>query len=76
MLTDQHVAETVKLVSECSIVREAWAQGMNLSVHGWVYHVATARLRDLDIGVRGGAFPSLSLPLLFSCTLLQMTDFD
>lgn len=55
-LTDNHVAETVRLVSESSVVQDAWDQGMELSVHGWVYHVATARLRDLDIGVRGGAF--------------------
>lgn len=53
-LTDNHVAETVRLVSESSVVRDAWDQGMELSVHGWVYHVATAKLRDLEIGVRGG----------------------
>ncbi|KAI5476920.1 carbonate dehydratase [Pseudohyphozyma bogoriensis] len=52
-LTDRHVAETVRLVSESSVVREAWANGVELSIHGWVYHVATAKLRDLDIGVKG-----------------------
>lgn len=56
-LTDQHVAETVKAVSESQIVRDAWDAGMELSVHGWVYHVATAKLRDLNIGVRGGEHP-------------------
>lgn len=38
-------------------MREAWEQGMELSVHGWVYHVATAKLRDLGVGVCGGALP-------------------
>ncbi|KAK4706194.1 carbonic anhydrase, partial [Phenoliferia sp. Uapishka_3] len=52
-LTDHHVAETVRQVAESDVVREAWASGMKLSVHGWVYHVATAKLRDLDIGVEG-----------------------
>lgn len=39
-LTDRHVAETVKAVAESSIVKDAWAQGRQLSVHGWVYHVS------------------------------------
>ncbi|KAL8293656.1 hypothetical protein RQP46_000357 [Phenoliferia psychrophenolica] len=56
-LTDQHVGETVRHVSESDVVREAWAKGQKLSVHGWVYHVATAKLRDLDIGVQGGESP-------------------
>lgn len=53
-LTDKHVAETVRLVSESSVCREAWAAGRDLAVHGWVYHVATAKLRDLNIGLKGG----------------------
>ncbi|KAM0753054.1 carbonic anhydrase [Meredithblackwellia eburnea MCA 4105] len=52
-LTDHHVAETVRLVSESSIVQDAWKAGADLAVHGWVYHVATAKLRDLDIGLAG-----------------------
>lgn len=60
-LTDRHVAETVRLVSESHIVRDAWAMGMELSVHGWVYHVATAKLRDLEIGVRGDGIPAFTL---------------
>lgn len=56
-LTDHHVVETVRLISESFLVREAWEQGMELSVHGWVYHVATAKLRDLGVGVCGGALP-------------------
>lgn len=45
-------------------MREAWERGQALTVHGWVYHVATARLRDLDIGVKGG-----------ECFHLAMFDF-
>lgn len=29
-------------------------------MHGWVYHVATARLRDLGIGVRGVGLPAFT----------------
>ncbi|ORY80256.1 carbonic anhydrase [Leucosporidium creatinivorum] len=60
-LTDKHVAETVKAVAESQIVTEAWKEGRQLSVHGWVYHVATARLRDLDIGWKGVGIPADSL---------------
>lgn len=56
-LTERHVAETVRLVSASSIVRDAWDAGARLEVHGWMYHVATARLHDLGIGVKGGELP-------------------
>lgn len=52
-LTDMHIAATVRAVADSTAVREAWAQGRELSVHGWVYHVATAKLQDLDIGLKG-----------------------
>ncbi|GAA5827091.1 hypothetical protein JCM11251_001115 [Rhodosporidiobolus azoricus] len=63
-LGDAHVRNTVKLVAESDIVKSAWAEGRELSVHGWVYHVATAKLRDLDCGVKGvnDPAPSLSRP--------------
>lgn len=54
-LTDAHVRDTVKAVADSDIVRAAWDEGRDLSVHGWVYHVATAKLRDLDCGWKGGA---------------------
>ncbi|BGP36273.1 hypothetical protein JCM10450v2_000169 [Rhodotorula kratochvilovae] len=52
-LTDQHVKDTVAAVAQSDIVRAAWDEGRELSVHGWVYHVATAKLRDLDCGYKG-----------------------
>lgn len=59
-LTDTHVENTVKNVIDSPIVQEAWNAGMELSVHGWVYHVGSARLRDLDVGYKGGTFLTLS----------------
>ncbi|GAA6058752.1 hypothetical protein JCM10212_003440 [Sporobolomyces blumeae] len=52
-LTDTHVAATVQAVSESDIVKSAWDEGRELTVHGWVYHVGSAKLRDLDCGFKG-----------------------
>ncbi|POY70553.1 hypothetical protein BMF94_6467 [Rhodotorula taiwanensis] len=60
-LTDEHVKETVKAVAESDLVRAAWDEGRELSVHGWVYHVATAKLRDLDCGYKGPGVKADSL---------------
>ncbi|GAA5920368.1 hypothetical protein JCM6882_007690 [Rhodosporidiobolus microsporus] len=60
-LTDAHVSQTVKLVADSDIVQSAWKEGRELSVHGWVYHVATAKLRDLDCGFKGVNEPAHSL---------------
>ncbi|GAA5886055.1 hypothetical protein JCM16303_003848 [Sporobolomyces ruberrimus] len=52
-LTDSHVKSTVENVAASDIVQSAWKEGRDLSVHGWVYHVGSARLRDLDVGYKG-----------------------
>ncbi|GAA6020321.1 hypothetical protein JCM11491_005329 [Sporobolomyces phaffii] len=52
-LTDAHVKSTVENVAKSDIVQSAWNEGRELSVHGWVYHVGSARLRDLDVGFKG-----------------------
>ncbi|GAA6018640.1 hypothetical protein JCM10207_008990 [Rhodosporidiobolus poonsookiae] len=67
-LTDQHVADTVRAVADSDIVRAAWDEGRELSVHGWVYHVATAKLRDLDCGWKGpdARADSLSRPSTYA----------
>ncbi|GAA5899159.1 uncharacterized protein JCM6883_005127 [Sporobolomyces salmoneus] len=52
-LTDSHVKNTVENVVASDIVQAAWKEGRELSVHGWVYHVGSARLRDLDVGYKG-----------------------
>ncbi|GAA5949778.1 hypothetical protein JCM3765_007686 [Sporobolomyces pararoseus] len=52
-LTDSHVKSTVENVANSEIVKSAWKEGRDLSVHGWVYHVGSAKLRDLDVGYKG-----------------------
>ena len=44
--------------SQTTVVREAWARGQQLAVHGWVYDVGDGLLRDLGICVAGEAIVS------------------
>lgn len=47
------VEENVKLqlanLAENSIITDSWAAGKDVWIHGWVYDIATGRLRDLGI---------------------------
>ncbi|BGP52566.1 hypothetical protein JCM8202_004936 [Rhodotorula sphaerocarpa] len=69
-LTDEHVKSTVEAVAASDLVQAAWAEGRDLSVHGWVYHVATAKLRDLDCGFKGPGVKadSLSRPSTYAAS--------
>jgi len=48
-LCELNVIEQVANVAETPIVREAWARGQALSVHGWIYDLHDGRLRDLGV---------------------------
>lgn len=50
-LCELNVLEQVRNVCQTSIVREAWARGQSLAVHGWVYGVRDGLLRDLGLSV-------------------------
>lgn len=50
-LCELNVVEQVGHVCQNSIVREAWARGQPLSVHGWVYDIADGLLRDLGLHI-------------------------
>ena len=43
----------VRNVASDVFVQEAWARGQGLSVHGWVYSLATGLVTDLDVTVSG-----------------------
>jgi hypothetical protein len=45
-LFELNVVEQVVNVSQTTIVREAWARGQSLTVHGWVYDLDNGLLRD------------------------------
>lgn len=51
-LCELNVVEQVKNLCETTIVRDAWARGQSLTVHGWIYGVSDGRLRDLRCTAR------------------------
>ena len=46
-LCELNVVEQVVNVSQTMVVRDAWARGQSLAVHGWVYDLDDGLLRDL-----------------------------
>jgi carbonic anhydrase len=60
-LCELNVIEQVVNAGQTTVVREAWARGQQLAVHGWVYDVGDGLLRDLGICVTSEAeIPALS----------------
>lgn len=47
-LCELNVRAQVHHVSECTSVRDAWAQKQPLAVHGWIYDLQDGLLRDLN----------------------------
>jgi len=52
-LCELNVAAQVENVAADIFVREAWARGQTLSVHGWIYALADGLVNDLDVTVSG-----------------------
>ncbi|MEP7207082.1 MAG: carbonate dehydratase [Casimicrobiaceae bacterium] len=50
-LCELNVIEQVVNVSQTTVVRDAWARGQSLMVHGWIYDVRDGLLRDLGMSV-------------------------
>jgi carbonic anhydrase len=50
-LCEWNVIEQVANVSRTTVVRDAWARGQSLAVHGWVYGLRDGLLRDLVVSV-------------------------
>jgi carbonic anhydrase len=50
-LCELNVIRQVENVASDIFVREAWARGQELCVHGWVYSLTNGLLRDLDVTV-------------------------
>ncbi len=50
-LCELNVIEQVVNVSQTTVVRDAWARGQPLAVHGWLYDIRDGLLRDLDVCV-------------------------
>jgi carbonic anhydrase len=54
-LCELNVIEQVINVSQTTVVREAWARGQTLAVHGWIYKLTDGLLRDLGMCVTSEA---------------------
>lgn len=52
-LCELNVMRQVENVASDVFVREAWARGQTLSVHGWVYSLADGLVNDLNVTVSG-----------------------
>jgi carbonic anhydrase len=52
-LCELNVMRQVQNVAADVFVQDAWARGQDLSVHGWVYSLATGLVNDLDVTVKG-----------------------
>ena len=50
-LCELNVVEQVGNVSNTTVVRDAWARGQPLAIHGWVYDLQDGLLRDLATSV-------------------------
>jgi carbonic anhydrase len=50
-LCELNVVEQVLNVSETTVLRDAWARGQDITVHGWIYGVADGLLSDLNVSV-------------------------
>ena len=51
-LCELNVIEQVSNVSCTTIVRDAWARGQRLDIHGWIYGLHGGLLKDLNVTVR------------------------
>ncbi len=50
-LCELNVIEQVVHVAETTIVRDAWAAGRRLTVHGWIYGVSDGLVCDLGVSI-------------------------
>jgi carbonic anhydrase len=52
-LCELNVIEQARHVCETTAVRDAWARGRSLSVHGWIYGLHDGRLHDVGFVASG-----------------------
>ncbi len=52
-MCELNVEEQVRNVCRTTVVRDAWARGQPLVVHGWIYSLANGLLRDLHVTQSG-----------------------
>lgn len=53
LLCELNVIEQVENVCHTTMVQNAWKEGRQLTVHGWIYSIENGILKDLDVCVTG-----------------------
>jgi len=48
-LCELNVVEQVRAAARTAIVRDAWARGSDVAIHGWIYDLHDGLLRDLHV---------------------------
>lgn len=51
LLCELNVKEQVTNVCNTTIVQDAWKQGRDLSIHGWIYNIDNGILKDLEADI-------------------------
>jgi carbonic anhydrase len=54
-LCELNAIEQAENVCLTTVVQDAWARGLQLAVHGWVYSLADGKVRELGMDVDGQA---------------------
>jgi len=54
-LCELNVIEQVSNVSNTTMLRDAWAKGQEIAVHGWIYRLEDGLLHDLGVTTTGNA---------------------
>lgn len=49
-LCELNVEDQVANVCHTTVLRDAWARGQSVTVHGWIYGLSDGLLHDLDVG--------------------------
>ena len=66
-LCELNVIKQVNSVTHTNVVQNAWAQGQNLTVHGWIYGLKDGLIKDLGVKIDSldqvaAAFRQIELP--------------
>ena len=48
-LSELNVIEQMTNVSQTTVVRDAWARGQDVAIHGWIYDLRDGLLRELGV---------------------------
>jgi carbonic anhydrase len=67
-LCELNVLEQVVNVSQTTILRDAWARGQDITVHGWVYSLRDGRVHDLGMDIDG----SERIPAMYADALVRI----